>query len=318
MSLEPIISVDRKSGMRIVEPVYASKFLHWAHQNRLGVWLTRVFLSRPIASRLYGWWHRFPWTRHKIRSFARTLSIDLAISTKPTEQFANFAEFFSREIDLAHRPIADGDDVCISPVDGRVGAYPALVPNEEFAIKGRKFNLRRFLSCEEDASTVEGGAMLVFRLHLADYHHFHFPIACRPSTPKQIGGQSYMVSPHATRWMPDIYGENRRTVTRLDTDDFGRVLMVEVGGFTVSSIFQRFEPNSPAAKGARKGYFGLGGSTVVLLFQPGKVHLDDDLIANTRAGHETTVNFGERVAEFEKQKPNFDIRTAHHGRATGS
>lgn len=302
MSLEPIVSIDRRSGGRIVEPVYAGEFLHWAHQSRLGVWLTCVLLSRPVVSRLYGWWHLLPWTRRKIRPFARALSIDFGISILPAEKFANFSEFFTREIDLTRRPVAERREVCVSPVDGRVGAYPNLAPGEPFQIKGRALDLRTFLRCEADAKTVEGGAMLVFRLHLADYHHFHFPISCCPSASREIRGRSYMVSPHVTRWMPDIYAENRRTVTRLDTDEFGQVLMVEVGGFTTSSLTQVFNPMAQAAKGARKGFFGLGGSTVVLLFQPGMVKLDDDLIDKTRAGYETIVKLGERVALL-RQRP---------------
>ena len=33
-----------------------------------------------------------------------------------------------------------------------------------------------------------------------------------------------------------------------------------------------------------KGYFDFGGSTVVLVFEPGRIRFDDDLLANSERG----------------------------------
>jgi len=41
--------------------------------------------------------------------------------------------------------------------------------------------------------------------------------------------------------------------------------------------------------------FEFGGSTVILMTEPGKVQPDEDLIRNTEAGYETLVKLGEQV-----------------------
>ena len=48
-------------------------------------------------------------------------------------------------------------------------------------------------------------------------------------------------------------------------------------------------------KGAEHSYFAFGGSTVVLLFQRGRIHFDEDLVANTRQRLETKVRMGMQI-----------------------
>ena len=55
-------------------------------------------------------------------------------------------------------------------------------------------------------------------------------------------------------------------------------------------------------KGQEKGNFEFGGSTIILLIQPGKVRMDYDLIENTEEGYETIVKMGERIGECRKSK----------------
>ncbi len=64
---------------------------------------------------------------------------------------------------------------------------------------------------------------------------------------------------------------------------------------TVGSIRQCFTPQAPVARGDRKGFFELGGSTVVLLFEAGAMDLAQDLLDNTDAGLETYVRMGDSL-----------------------
>jgi len=45
------------------------------------------------------------------------------------------------------------------------------------------------------------------------------------------------------------------------------------------------------------GYFAFGGSTVLLLFKPGSIELDSDLLANTKNHLETLVKVGESIGK---------------------
>jgi len=52
-------------------------------------------------------------------------------------------------------------------------------------------------------------------------------------------------------------------------------------------------------KGDEKGYFEFGGSTVVLVFQKGKIRFDEDLLRNTREGFETKIFMGEKIGTIK-------------------
>ena len=95
-----------------------------------------------------------------------------------------------------------------------------------------------------------------------------------------------------------FFSENFRTVTTIASESFGQVAMVEVGALTVGSIVQRYTPGARAEKGARKGWFALGGSTIALLFEPGAITLDPDLRDSTAKEIETFVRMGKRIGEL--------------------
>ena len=76
--------------------------------------------------------------------------------------------------------------------------------------------------------------------------------------------------------------------------------MCEVGGFCVGTIVQTFTPGFRVDRGDEKGYFKFGGSTVIILFQPGRVSIDPDIIANSERDVETAVLLGTRIGVFLK------------------
>ncbi len=83
-------------------------------------------------------------------------------------------------------------------------------------------------------------------------------------------------------------------MTALDAPGWGRALVVEVGAMLVGTIVQTYRPG-PVARGQEKGYFRFGGSTTILVMEPGRVRWDDDLVASSREGVETLVTMGSRI-----------------------
>jgi phosphatidylserine decarboxylase len=223
------------------------------------------------------------------------MRVDVEACRTPLAAYRSFSDFFVREIDLRQRPVDADPRVCTSPADGKVCVLPTVDPNRAFTIKGGCFSLAEFLA--DDALTVRfaGGAMAIVRLHLADYHHFHFPVAGRASRPREIPGRLHAVGPYARRWPVPFFSENRRALTLIESNGFGLVCMAEIGACTVGSIRQTFEPVRPAIKGERKGYFELGGSTIALLFEPGAIEFARDLRVNSGEGIETYVRVGEGI-----------------------
>jgi len=92
-----------------------------------------------------------------------------------------------------------------------------------------------------------------------------------------------------------VFCENKREFLELSTKDKGDILLSPVGATMVGSIYETFTPNSHVKKGDEMGYFGFGGSTVVMLIDKDKVIIDKDLIENTKNKMETAVKMGERI-----------------------
>lgn len=181
-------------------------------------------------------------------------------------------------------------------------AYPAVDTGTAFRIKGGLFDVKTLLADEALSRRYGGGSAVVIRLFLSDYHHFHFPDSGIPHEPRAVSGRYFAVSPYARDWAVPFYGENHRQVTLFDSDHFGLIAIVEVGAFTVGSIRQGFSPRRRVAKGDHKGVFELGGSTVVLLFEPSAIQLHDDLCQNTWSGIETFVRLGEAIGRGRRQE----------------
>ncbi len=293
---------DRATGRKVPEPIYAGGFLNWSYNTALGWLATDLVFSRAFLSRLYGWLHKLPWSRSKIAPFIERYGIDMNESLRQADKFESFNDFFVREIDLARRPVDPDPNACVSPIDGRLLAYRGIDPDTEFMIKRSAFNLKRFLGDEELAARYAGGDMIVSRIYLPDYHHVHFADSGIAYPTKEIGRKYWAVSPHARRRSIPFYSENYRVLTMFDSDHFGPVAMVEIGSMVVGSIPQRYRPGERVAKGQHKSFFELGGSTVVVLFEPGRIALDEDLCANTETGIETFVRMGERSGSASATK----------------
>ena len=287
--------LDRKEGLLKTERVFASRFLHWLYNTRFGrITVDPIFKQKPV-SQLYGWFHNLKLSRRKIKPFVQKMGLNLDELTRPIENFTSFNDFFTREIDLSKRPIDQNPQVCIAPVDGKILAYEDVKPDMMFRIKRSTFNLRGFLQNETLVNKFTGGSMIVSRLCLTDYHHFHFPDSGIAGKAVAIRGKYYASGPYGLKALIPFYTENYRVLTLLDSDHFGQIAMVEIGAFTVGSIQQKYPAGRHLVKGDRKGFFKLGGSTIVLLFEKGRIKLDEDLLANTKNDVETYVLLGDSI-----------------------
>ena len=286
---------DRQREELMTEKVYANGFLSWSYNTRLGQLATDLIFRQKIISRLYGWYHRKSWSRSRIKSFVKAMDVNTDVLACPLEDYATFNDFFMREIDLSKRPMCSDPSICIAPTDGKILAYPRVEPDTTFRIKRSPFNLRSFLGDDTLVEKYALGSMIISRLCLTDYHHFHFPDSGIPEKVVSIRGRYYAVGPYALDWLIPFYTENHRMLTLFDSDHFGQIAMVEIGAFTVGSIRQRYQPGVHVSRGAEKGGFELGGSTIVLLFRKGKIELDKDLCKNTQNEIETYVRLGESI-----------------------
>ena len=82
----------------------------------------------------------------------------------------------------------------------------------------------------------------------------------------------------------------------MTTDNFGEIIYIEVGALLVGKINNCNKNNYN--KGDEKGYFELGGSTIVILTSD-KIKIDDDIIEYSNKGIETKVKYGEKIGELK-------------------
>jgi phosphatidylserine decarboxylase len=302
-----ITYLDRVTKELCQEKVYGGKFLHFLYGK--GFWsrvfgynIARLVANLPLFSNLFGWWQRRAATRHKIIPFINEYAVDAAEFAESPSSFSSFNDFFIRKLKPAARPMAPGDDIAVIPADGRYLFYSDISQIRNFSIKGKSFSLEELLQNKESAVHYSRGAMAIARLCPSDYHRFHFPCDGLAEAPQLINGALWSVNPMALQRNVKIFSENKRVITAFKTEQFGTILYIEVGATSVGSIHQTYMVSSVCQKGDEKGYFSFGGSTLILLFEPGQIQFDSDLLAATERGIEIKCLLGQSMGRHRLRK----------------
>lgn len=290
--------VDRRSGRRFEETVLGGGMIRLAYRSPVSP-LARLLLFRNgLVSRLLGWYADSALSRRRIAPTIRQLGIDMSDFVVPPGGYRSFNEFFIRALKPGARPFDAAPDTIASPADCRLLAYEKLRRETCFPVKGVPFTVEALLgrapSGTDWASRFHGGVLFVARLCPADYHRFHFPCAGRVAERWPVRGRYESVNPFPLACGAEPFSRNKREVAILETDAAGTVAYVEVGAFGVGRIRQTHA--GPAfAKMDEKGLFEFGGSTVVLVFEPGRFTPAADIAANSRNGDETLVRAGDTI-----------------------
>jgi phosphatidylserine decarboxylase len=227
----------------------------------------------------------------EIEGFIAFHQLDMSEVLLPIEKFRNFNEFFYRALKPDARPCSapDRPEIVTSPADCRSVVFNTLTEAQKIWVKGRDFTVDRLLAGTEDAKRYEGGALGIFRLAPQDYHRFHIPVDGVMGEPKLIEGEYYTVNPMAIRSALDVYGENIRYLVPIDSEKHGRVMVVCVGAMMVGSTIITRKAGEKVKRTEELGYFKFGGSTLLLLFEPGVIVWDDDMVDNSTSALETLV-----------------------------
>ena len=294
--MDDIVFFDRYRNQTCVEKVYGDKALRWTYGTLAGRMSLHALVKRAFFSRWYGWKMDQPSTRARIAPFIKEYELDASEFVRPVDDFANFNEFFFRQLKPEARPIDSHVDSVVFPADGRHLCVPDLSQCEGLFVKGQMFSLRELLADDTLAEQYASGSLLLSRLCPVDYHRFHFPAAGIPGTTRLINGPLYSVNPIALRQNIRILATNKRCLTKLQTETLGQVLLLEVGATCVGSIRQTYQPGSPVNKGDEKGYFRFGGSSTITLFEPNRIRFDKDLVEHSSQYRELYARIGDHLA----------------------
>lgn len=234
-----------------------------------------------------------PASAREIRGFVNFHQLDLTEVLKPIDQFKSFNEFFYRELKPNARPCSAPTNprIIVSPADSRTVVFNTMDDATKIWVKGREFSVERLLgpAYPQDAKRYVNGSLGIFRLAPQDYHRFHIPVDGIMDKPKIIDGEYYTVNPMAIRSALDVYSENIRVVVPIDSVAHGRVMVICVGAMMVGSTVITRKGGERVTRAEELGYFKFGGSTILLLFEPGAMKFDADLVDNSKSALETLV-----------------------------
>lgn len=292
--MERITYFNRHSGQQETEQVYGESFLRWVYGNPLGKISLHALVKRHGFSKWYGNRMSKPESASRIQPFIEQYRLNTDDFADPPTSFGSFNEFFYRKLKPEARPIDDAP--IVFPADGRHLGFQDISAISSFFVKGQTFDLSALLGDTRLAEKYSQGSLVLSRLCPVDYHRFHFPAAGIPSKTKTIPGPLFSVSPIALAKNLSYLWTNKRTVTELETEDFGTILLMEIGATCVGAIHQTFTPGKPVEKGTEKGFFAFGGSSTITIFEQGKVKLAADLLAYSAKQTELYTRIGSAMA----------------------
>jgi phosphatidylserine decarboxylase len=291
---EEILIYNRHSGQSEVEQVYGRKWMDLFYGTPWGRALTALLLCRHPLSKLYGAMQQSRWSLRTIQPFIHTYGIDMREVEVPEGGFGSFNDFFIRRLKSEARPVAFEPAALISPADSRLQVF-TIEKETRLTIKGAAMTLPQLLGRPSLDTIYEGGLCLIFRLAPCDYHRFHYVDGGVQGPVQTLKGPLHSVSPLALRHRPQVHRTNFRQWCAIRSPHLGALIQVEVGAMMVGSIVQHQPNGGYCRRGLEKGYFQFGGSTVILIIEPGRVQIDQDILQRSAQGTETLVHYGERV-----------------------
>ncbi len=227
-----------------------------------------------------------PWLKNRfIKYFARAYNIDMSIAIEPElTNYESFNHFFTRAIDLEHRPIDMGTSSLSCPVDGAISQFGGIESGQIIQAKGHQYSTSDLLGGDKElAANFDQGVFCTIYLAPKDYHRIHMPCDGELESMIHVPGQLFSVNPLTAQNVPNLFARNERVISIFSTP-FGRMAMVLVGATIVGSIetvwagditppsrkniqtWQYSAAEHSLAKGQEMGRFKLG-STVILLME---------------------------------------------------
>ena len=321
--------IERKTGRLIREEEYGQKAIYFLYHHFIGRVLLKMLFARPYFSFLRGLYYNSFLSKKDIAPFVEKYGLSKELLKR---NYQSFGAFFSRKEAVYLREAGqentkekgevwkekiqgkrygkeqekgeEGQQPFYATASGKVLAYKIdqegkiIFPGNEsdgksnplpLEIKGNFYSIEKIMKAPCPAF-LKGGTLLVFRLSMPDYHRYIFPARGKLLRTKKIKGRLDSVRKEAAHFK--AFSENKREISLLELNGMGKILHVEVGAMLVGHIHNHLL--YCFTEGEEKGYFSLGGSTIVEMLND-KIVIDEDLFENTRKGLETKLEIGERI-----------------------
>src|SRR4029077_11150964 len=188
--------------------------------------LPRQKISRAMGKLADHRWSA-PVERAVVRIYSRVYDVDFGECVQ-RNGYANFDEFFTRELRPGARPIDQAREAIVSPADGRIDSMGPVHPDASFLVKGRPYRVAELLGDDEEAKRYVGGVGSVIYLSPRDDHRVHAPVDATIGEIRSLPGDYFPVNSIGMSHVGNLFAINRRVVIPIDTAGLGRVTVVMV------------------------------------------------------------------------------------------
>lgn len=207
-------------------------------------------------------------SRHLIPTFVKSYNIRVEDAERELHEYESLNHFFTRRLKPGLRPIAQGEDLLISPVDALITGMGSIHDGLILDVKGQKYTLDELLHRSPFQQKYRNGHYFVLYLSPTDYHRIHSPVTGKTIESEHVAGKVYPVNDFGLQHMPRVLSRNERLITYIQ-HHCGEVAVVKVGALNVSSIkYVNQTVQARYERGEEMAYFEFG-STVVLLTETG-------------------------------------------------
>lgn len=303
--LKKITIYDLDQNNYVEEKIYGGDLLYWLYNSKLGKVVSRV-ATKPGWSKLLGGMQNSKGSRKKIKKFITNYNIKMdeylpgGREYKNGEiwnSYTNFNDFFVRQFRPGMRPFVEEKNDFPAFVEARYLILEDINEKTIFPVKGKYLSSRALLKNPQWQKEFEDSVVVIGRLNPTDYHRFHFPDNGRVLDQYRINGAYHSVNPIALNLNDEVFSENERHVTILETENFGKIAYIEVGAMMVGKIIQTYQ-GTEFTKGQEKGTFKFGASTVITLVKKNVVQFSPDIVSRSENEKiETLVKSGTKIGE---------------------
>jgi phosphatidylserine decarboxylase len=261
-------------------------------------------VPRRTASRIQGILSRLGVSKavHQavIRWYVGYYGVDTSEMEGSPGDYPTLAEFFTRALRADARPVDADPDAVVSPADARASSFGRVADGKLPLNAGMDLDIQRLVGGDP---TWNKGHYAVLYLSPRDYHRVHHAVGGQIVGYRYLPGHLWPVFPAAVRRIRDLFAVNERLVVETRDQQLGRVATILVGAYGVGRMTTSFcdlvtnagqgahsrtlDPAIPVQAGDELGRFNMG-STVVMLFEPGKVAWELE--------RDTMVRVGQRIA----------------------
>ena len=275
-------------GKKEIIDVKEDKALTFLYCNVLGRMILKI-LYNTWVSKFVGFFLNRRVSKIFIKKYVKNHDIDLSLYED--KKYKSFNEFFVRKIKKINK--VSNKDCFIANCDCKISVYKIdsdLVLN----VKQSKYDIKELIKDEETASLYNDGYAIVYRLEPSNYHRYIYIDDGMLLSHKVIKGKLHTVNPIVYDKY-NVFTENTREVSVLQTDNFDKIVQIEVGALCVGKI--RNNNCSKFKRYDEKGYFEFGGSTIIHLIKKDVIDIEKEIIDNTMSDIETRVSVGDVIGK---------------------